>query len=132
MFVSINTSDGVAKIDQKRNTLAILRSDYFETADGGFNFIKFNFWNKGDFVEIDLNPRCKPSQEAAMPEAPINMVSTDFAVQNADDFSVKKNTTTSDYIQFGLITVLSAAVVYLYKDNRTLKRVANGSDYEKM
>lgn len=87
MFVSIDTVNGTAIIDQKRTSLAILQTNDF---DSGFNFLKFNLWNKGDFVEIDLNPRCKPSQEAvAMPEASINMVSTDFAVQNADDFSVK-------------------------------------------
>lgn len=56
-------------------------------------------------------------------EAPLNMVETDFSVQNSalNDFSVKKSTLNTslivDYTQFGLIAVLSTAVVYLYKDN---------------
>lgn len=51
------------------------------------------------------------------------MVETDFSVQNtAVNDSSEKNSTLNtslivDYIQFGLVAVLSAAVVYLYKDN---------------
>jgi len=66
------------------------------------------------------------------------MVETGFSVKNSalnNDFSVKKINTTSlivNYIQFGLIAVLSAVAVYLYKDISTLKRVVNGSDYQKL
>jgi len=71
-------------------------------------------------------------------EAPLNMVETDFSVQNdaLNDFSATKSSLNTslivNYIQFGLIAVLATTVAYQYKGIETLKRVANGSDYQKM
>jgi len=50
-------------------------------------------------------------------EAPLNMVETDFSVQNSDDFSVK-NSNTRDIVDaglVGLVAVLTSVVAYQYK-----------------
>ena len=66
---------------------------------------------------IDDKDDASSSEGPLTSEAPLDMVETDFSVQNA---ALEKNSAlnTKDiviFIQFGLVAVLSAVVAYQYK-----------------
>jgi len=73
------------------------------------------------------------------PSSIVDLAETDFSVKNSalnNEFSVKNSKFDTrdivDSVLVGLIAVLTSVAVYQYKGIETLKRVANGSDYQKM